>query len=639
MDDGLIQKILAKSLGDRCNGVAAAESPDPTDSLEGLEGILYSLEKTDLIHILKGIHALSSVLSPRMALHLLVKKIPEVLEASHCSLILLDRDAGTGTVAVSHEDPDFEGVEIALDDYPEILRSLQTGHITVVENPSLDPLMHTLEENQLSRIRDVSIMVLPLVSGERVVAVLLVRKQRSEEGFTIREVRICQLMVRMVLSVLQRMVRAGIPETAPAGGTYVPPSPSTSGGPKTAVVHAALFQEGPVGVLLLDREDRILEANPRAVELLQLERETLLSLQFSDIVPRQWTEQIRKMRKLNSGGERDLTRYHFPYRARNGRESTFSIQRYAMPGEGGGTLVFFRDATKEKQMEDHLQRQAVELTAANRRLREARADLLKRNEELLATNERLDEINRTKTHFLAVATHEIRTPLSIIRGYNRFLLQERPGRLNAEQKRILEESIQSCERLLNIVNEMLDFTQVDSGKLELHKQESDVLGLLKRVFRQMKLITDREAIEFVLELPRDPVLLLHDPDRIEQVLVNLISNAIKFTPAGGMITLAAHESLEGRDGVLEISISDTGIGLSRSMQEKIFKGYHPVVSGGAGSGHPKGVGLGLAISKRIVEAHGGRIWAEGNQGEGAIFRFTLPARFRVEEKGERNLSI
>ena len=433
MDDGLIQKILARSLGDRFNRFATAEPPDPIPPLEAFESILYSLDKGDLIHILEAIQAFSTILSPRIALHSLVKRIPEILEVTHCSMILLDLEEKTGTVAVSHEDPDFEGVRISLGDYPEILRSLQTGNITVVENPSMDPLMHALKENQLSRIRDVSIMVLPLLFEDRIFGVLLVRKQRSDEGFTIREVRICQLMVRMVLSALLRMYLAGISDLAHDAGESSPAS--ALGNQGTADLHTVLFQEGPVGVLLLDKDERIREANPRAVELLGIEKKTLLSMYFSDIVPNQWVEQIRKMRKVASRDEQGVSRYHFPYQTRDGRESTLSIQRYSMPGEGRSTLIFFRDATKEKQMEDHLQRQAKELAAINRRLRDARADLLKRNKELLTANERLDEINRMKTHFLAVARDSLgiidplklavvcyfkgECKLDLLRGYSR----------------------------------------------------------------------------------------------------------------------------------------------------------------------------------------------------------------------------
>jgi len=638
MDDGLIQEILVNALGDRFGRFATADPPDSIGPLEAFESILYSLDKRDLIRILEVIQAFSTILSPRLALHSLVKKITEILEVSHCSMILLDREQKTGTVAVSHEDPDFEGVDIALGDYPEILRSLQTGNITVVENPAKDPLMHSLKKNQMSRIKDVSIMVLPLLFQGQVFGVLLVRKQMSEEGFTIREVRICQLVVRMVLSALQRMYCAGLPDLPTGSEPYEKAAPSEQGSRRMADLHAAFFLAGPVGVLLLDKDDRIQEANPRAVELLGIEREKLLSLHFRHIVPDEWIDEIRRMRKEAPSGEKGLSRYRFPHQTPAGHKRSLSVERHALPGGEEYSLVFFRDATKEKQMQENLKHQAEELQTINLSLREARADLLSRNEELLTTNERLDQINKTKTHFLAVATHEIRTPLSIIMGYNRFLLQEKPGELNSEQKRILDESVQSCERLLNIVNEMLDFSRIESGNLKLRNQQSDVLGLLRRVYRQMKLISDREQIDLALNLPEAPVPLIHDPDRIEQVLVNLISNAIKFTPAGGVITLSAQVRAQNGSGFLEVSISDTGVGLSGSMKDKIFKEYQPFLSKEPGASHSKGVGLGLAISKKIVEAHGGRIWAEGETGQGATFRFTLPFPLRESARSERNLS-
>ena len=632
MDDGLIQKILEKSLGDRFGDFLAVDAGDSIGRLEAFESILYSLEKRDLIRILEGIQAFSTVLSPRLALHVLVKKVTEILEVSHCSMVLLDLEDETGRVAISHEDPDFEGVSIELEDYPEILRSLQTGNITVVVNPSVDPLMHSLKRDQMRKIKDVSIMVLPLVFQSRVFGVLLVRKQISQEGFNIREVRICQLMVSLVLTALQRMYRAGVPDV-PAEAE----APSASGSRGTDDLHAALFHKGPVGVLLLDREGRIQEANPRAGELTGLEREKLLTMRFRDIVPDEWIERIRRMRKVSSPLNRGLNRYHFPYRTPDGKEITLSVHRSALAGQGADTLVFFRDATKEKRMEEHLRLQTEELKTTNLRLQEARASLLKRNEELQATNERLDEFNKMKTHFLAVATHEIRTPLSIIMGYNRFLLQEKAGEVNSEQRRILDESVQSCERLLNIVNEMLDFSRIESGKLQLKSRQSDILALLRRVYRQMKIISERERIELALDLPDGPILIDHDPDRIEQVLVNLISNAIKFTPSGGVITLSA-AAVASETKVLEISVSDTGEGLSPSMLGRIFKDDQPFLSSGDGAPHKKGVGLGLAISRRIVEAHGGRICAEGKEGEGASFRFTLPLPLRDQDTREENVS-
>jgi signal transduction histidine kinase len=209
--------------------------------------------------------------------------------------------------------------------------------------------------------------------------------------------------------------------------------------------------------------------------------------------------------------------------------------------------------------------------------------------------------------------------------------------LEAEQKRILEESVQSCERLLNIVNEMLDFSRIETGNLVLHPKDNDVIMLLERVYRQMKIISDREDIELAVHLPGSPLYLRHDPDRLEQVLVNLISNAIKFTPKGGRITLSAKKTRLDEHEVFAFCVTDTGKGIPPSLMDQIFKEGQPFLRDPLQGNRKKGVGLGLAISKRIVDAHGGRIWAESREGEGAAFHVCLPLTTGLQVTG--NLGI
>jgi PAS domain S-box-containing protein len=625
IDDDWFMKTLVQEFGDRFpmfqhNGVT-----DPLHDLEEYESILFSLEKQDLILIVKIIQTFSTTVSPKRALHALVKRLTDVLDVSHSSLIFIDLEENSGTVAISHENPDFEGVYISLERYPEILRSLKTGEITIVKNPSQDPLMVSLQKDQIRKIRDVSIMVLPLTFQGKVFGTLLVRKQRSEEGFSIREVRICQLMVHIVLRFLQRL--CNVEGVALRKGRGEPANRAAEGGVrsnKDDVFHSMLFSSVPVGVLILDGEGNICRANRKASEITVLSPEALVRMRFSDIVPENWINDIRVMRR-GTGPEGDgVSRYHFPYTSPGGEKRNLSVERVSFPDEEPFSWVFFRDVSTEKQLENRLQKQKTELQETNERLNETRAKLLNRYEDLRRTNERLEELNKIKTHFLAVATHEIRTPLSVIIGYNNFLLQERAGKLLAGQKKILSESVESGERLLNIVNEMLDFSRIETGSLDLHLKENDILVLVERVHRQMKIIADKAKIDFRLRLPEGCVSFLHDPDRIEQVLVNLISNAIKFTPEGGRITLSAGVMEEDGKGILEVSVADNGRGLSAAMMEKIFAEGQPFVAHPVVPLHRKGVGLGLAISRRIVEAHKGRIWAESREGEGATFTFRLP---------------
>lgn len=625
IDDTWLQQTLKQAIGDRYPAFLSSQDSDPLHDLEGFESILYSLGKQDLIQIIEIIQAFSTTPSPRLALYALVRKLTDVLGVSHCSLILLNLETKTGAVAISHEDPDFEGVEISLDHYPEILRSLRTGEITIVKNPSKDPLMHSLKKDQIRRIRDVSIMVLPLIFQGKTFGTVLVRKQRSKDGFILREVRIGQLMVHMVLRSLQRMSRdipSGDRRRRKQPAVFRTDGPSEPGGLERSF--ARLFSSIPLGILLLDGEGNILKANRRASEITGIPESRLMTMKYPDIVSGQRLDEIRRMRKEPSVGDQGLSRYHVTYLCSDGQEKVLSVETRPLPGEEPYCWIFFRDVSTEKQMEESLRKQKQSLVETNRRLKETRASLLHRYEDLQRTNDRLEELNKMKTHFLAVATHEIRTPLSVIIGYNQFLIQEKAGKIQASQRDILEESVRSCERLLNIVNEVLDFSRIETGKLELHLKEQDVLELMERVYRQMKIIADRNRIDLRLKRPEKSITLPHDPDRIEQVLVNLISNAIKFTPSGGTITLSARRKGGRRDPVLELSVADTGRGLSGSVAKRVFQDDHPFVSNEFKTANQKGVGFGLAISRRIVEAHGGRIWVESEEGKGATFRFSLP---------------
>ena len=517
IDDDWLRNTLQESLGLRVDAFHADGVDDPLGDLETYESVLYSLDKQDLILIVRLIQTLVTSVSPKRGLHTLVRKLTDALRVSHCSLIFLNLENNEGTVAVSHEDPDFRGVCISLDRYPEILRSLRTGEITIVKNPTQDPLMVSLQQDQMRKIMDVSIMVLPLAFQSRVFGTLLVRKQRSAEGFCIREVRICQLMVHVVLRVLQRMCRAArVP--LPVGGVTAEDAGQESLEENHDVFpNSMMVSSVPVGVLVLDGEGGIRRANARASEILCISRDALLQMRYTQIVPEVWLEQIRGMRRQPGGTAGDMNRYHVPYTSPDGREKILSVEHDPVPGREPLTWVFFRDVSIEKEMEERLENQRQQLQEANERLLETRSELLTRCEDLRSTNERLEELNKVKTHFLAVATHEIRTPLSVIIGYNSFLLQERAGKVSLRQRGILQESVESGERLLGIVNEMLEFSRLETGQIQLRPKEGDIRLLLERVHRQMKMMADRAKLDLRLQMPDRPVQFPHDQDRISRV--------------------------------------------------------------------------------------------------------------------------
>lgn len=248
-------------------------------------------------------------------------------------------------------------------------------------------------------------------------------------------------------------------------------------------------------------------------------------------------------------------------------------------------------------------------------------ELTSNNEELGAANRKLQELDKLKSNFLSVATHELRTPLSVILGYNAMLEESLQDRLDESERQTLTESIAACKRLIRMVNSMLDISQIESGKMKMEFAASDLRRLVNGVVALFQQEARARHLRLNLELPARPLRVPMDAERIEQVLINLLGNAMKFTPAEGAITIRAHYQSELRQ--VEISVQDSGVGIAPEDQARIFDEFAQVRNAQADTSR-NGSGLGLAIAKRIVEAHHGQLRVESTPGKGSTFSFTLP---------------
>jgi len=259
------------------------------------------------------------------------------------------------------------------------------------------------------------------------------------------------------------------------------------------------------------------------------------------------------------------------------------------------------------------------------------AELQKNNQQLASANAKLRELDKLKSQFLSVATHELRTPLSIILGYNSMLAETLEDRLSEEEKETLRESVAACKRLIRLVNSMLDITQIESGKMRMNFGSYD----LRRVVSGVASLFHQEArargVRLGVELPARLPPLTMDAERIEQVLVNLVGNAIKFTPAGGAVTVTVRPRPE--TDAVKVAVRDTGIGIAPQDREKIFDEFAQVRRQAANR-QREGSGLGLAIAKRIVEAHRGTLQVTSAPGQGSTFFFIMP----VDARGLGNVS-
>ncbi len=233
------------------------------------------------------------------------------------------------------------------------------------------------------------------------------------------------------------------------------------------------------------------------------------------------------------------------------------------------------------------------------------------------TDEQKKQI-RLKREFISVVSHELRTPLSSVLGYAEFLEDELSGPLNSDQKAFVSHIQDGTRRLQRLVDDLLDFSALEGGSLRLEHRSVNVKEKISTALESMRPQAQKAGITLVEAVPPGPIPMLLDPGRLEQVLINLIGNAIKFTPAGGTITVRV-SSLPQE---LRVEVADTGIGIPAAQMHRIFERFFQVDS--SNTRERNGVGLGLAISKAIVEAHGGRIGCHSQEGRGSTFWFSLP---------------
>jgi len=244
------------------------------------------------------------------------------------------------------------------------------------------------------------------------------------------------------------------------------------------------------------------------------------------------------------------------------------------------------------------------------------------NKKLAAVNEELKELDRMKSDLLANVSHELRTPLTAIKGYTDYILDGKLGSITEKQERGLVVVQRNLERLSKSINALLDFSRMDAGRIALNIQPFHLLPLVEQIHGTLRSELEGKGISFQLQVPPDLPPVIGDRDKLGQVIENLVINAIKFTPEGGRIQVAAdRSSSSGRPSAL-VQVADTGIGIPEAQLGKIFNRFHQV--DGSTTRRFGGVGLGLAIVKSILDAHRAAVSVESEVGRGTRFRFSLP---------------
>ena len=292
---------------------------------------------------------------------------------------------------------------------------------------------------------------------------------------------------------------------------------------------------------------------------------------------------------------------------RDGARITVDSRHILVRGADGtpaAVLETNRDITQRKEAEEAVAALNTKLAAANK--------------ELELRNREVERANRMKSEFLASMSHELRTPLNAIIGFSDLLAEQVAGALSSKQQRFVGHIQQGARHLLALINDILDLSKVEAGRLELSRENVPVASALAEILISIRPAAAAKGIAVHSSIGPG-VTVFADRIRFKQIMLNLLGNAVKFTPDGGKIWVEATE----RRGRLTVSVSDTGLGIPIEEQEAIFDAFHQ--AGASAKGIKEGTGLGLAITRRLVEEHGGRIWVESEPGKGARLSFTMLA--------------
>jgi signal transduction histidine kinase len=272
---------------------------------------------------------------------------------------------------------------------------------------------------------------------------------------------------------------------------------------------------------------------------------------------------------------------------------------------------------------DELNRMAASLQASvqglEQKVEERTRELQQVLAELSRKGRQLEVASQHKSDFLANMSHELRTPLNAIIGFSQVLRQGIFGPVNAKQEEYLDDILSSGHHLLSLINDVLDLSKVEAGQVELEVASFSLREALERGVVMVREPAAKRGVAVALELAPGVDLVEGDERRLHQVVFNLLSNAVKFTPEGGSIVVASARV----DSEVQVSVTDTGPGIVAEERERIFEEFHQT---DVGVQQREGTGLGLALSKRLVELHGGRIWVESEHGHGSRFVFTLPIK-------------
>jgi PAS domain S-box-containing protein len=369
-------------------------------------------------------------------------------------------------------------------------------------------------------------------------------------------------------------------------------------------------------LLVIDGNNTIINVNKSTLGLLGYTKRELINVPLENIVNSPHFES-NVLSKVSADGRIEDVETEFFTKGRKSIPMNISASSlYNDRGELEGTVIVARDLTETKNFIKKLEEAKNNL---EKRVKDRTAELEKSKRRIELQNIQLKKLDQLKSEFLNITSHELRTPMTSIKGYIQMLLKQTFGNITPEQKNALNVALRNTERLDHLVQEILDISNLEAGTMKFLPEKTDITKMIKEVTETMQSSADMKNIKINTKLEETPDIVI-DQERIKQVLMNLIDNSIKFSPQHSTINLYTKMK---KDEVL-FEVQDFGRGIPKKKQKKIFERFYQVDTGM--DRKFGGVGLGLTISQSIIHAHGGKIWADSTVGKGSTFKFSLPSQ-------------
>ena len=562
-------------------------------------------DERDYAAILEMTKKLTTSLSARDTLNFIVNKMAEITNSSRCSILYIGMNKNVGYVIASSDDINLRQLKIDIAKYPEIKKVLLEGKELIIYDVFSDPLM--------AQIRDVlkeqnikAIILFPIIFEDEIIGTLILRSLNVEKVFSVREIRLCQLIANVSAGPLKM---AFLYETvlSEAQKEKIARMEAEKDAKETHKTLKTITDNIEVGIAVISNSYTVKFVNPFLARLYGKDPSYFIGKKCQEVLK---NIEIGQEDCIGAAAMKTGKRFESEMKitAGDGKERYLDVIAYPIRNIEDAIVGFIC------QMEDITERKLHE-----RKISEY-------TKELETVNKSLKEMDMKKTEFLNRIAHDLRTPLTSIKAYSELILKykDKPAETYTKFLDIIKEE---SNRMALLINDYLDLMRLTSGKMEYKRGPLNLPETVKQFVAMFSYHAKKNNISIVLNIPERLPILMGDSDKMNWILNHLLTNAVKFTPSGGNITISAKVisvSEAGNKIFVEVSVADTGRGIPSEWRDKIFDRFFQIDDPAIKA--KGGTGLGLAIVKEIVEHHNGRVWAEASPSGGADIRFTLPVK-------------